>query len=93
MPRENDVVGEVIDLIHSPVHTAPLAKIKLPDGDTTMVVATEGVAIGTSVAIGDNVTLRPGNITNLANIPEGTAVNNVELRWKDCTLRRQLGHR
>ena len=35
MPRENDVVGEVIELIHSPVHTAPLAKIKLPDGDST----------------------------------------------------------
>ena len=80
MPRENDVVGEVIELIHSPVHTAPLAKIKLPDGDTTMVVATEGVAVGSSIAIGNNVSLKPGNITALANIPEGTAVNNVALR-------------
>ncbi|MBV18597.1 MAG: 50S ribosomal protein L2 [Euryarchaeota archaeon] len=83
MPRENDVVGEVIDLIHSPVHTAPLAKIKLPDGETTMVVATEGVAVGSTIAVGVNVSLKPGNITTLANIPEGTAVNNVELRPGD----------
>ena len=69
MPRENGVVGEVIDLIHSPVHTAPLAKIKLPDGETTMVVATEGVAVGSTIAVGGNVSLKPGNITTLGNIP------------------------
>ena len=55
MPREMDVVGEVTELVHSPVHTAPLARVKLPDGDTTLVVATEGVAIGSQIAIGDNV--------------------------------------
>ena len=70
MPREKDIVGEVTELIHSPVHTAPLARLKLPDGDTTLVVATEGLSIGSSVAVGDNVSLRPGNITNLGSIPE-----------------------
>ena len=83
MPREMDVVGEVTELVHSPVHTAPLARVKLPDGDTTLVVATEGVAIGSQIAIGDNVSLRPGNITPLSEIPEGTAINNVELRPGD----------
>ncbi len=83
MPRENEIVGEVTELIHSPVHTAPLARLRLPDGETTLVVATEGVAVGSTIAIGENVTLRPGNITTLANIPEGTAVNNVELRPGD----------
>ena len=83
MPRDMDVVGEVTELVHSPVHTAPLARVKLPDGDTTLVVATEGVAIGSKIAIGDNVSLRPGNITPLSEIPEGTAINNVELRPGD----------
>ena len=32
MPRASDVVAEVTELIHSPVHTAPLARVKLPDG-------------------------------------------------------------
>ena len=83
MPRSNDIVGEVSDLIHSPVHSAPLARINLPDGDSTLVVATEGISIGSKVAIGDNVSLRPGNITAIGNIPEGTAINNLELRPGD----------
>ena len=83
MPRANDIVGEVSDLIHSPVHSAPLAKIDLPDGDSTLVVATEGISVGSKVAIGDNVSLRPGNITSIGNIPEGTAINNLELRPGD----------
>ena len=83
MPREKDIVGEVTELVHSPVHTAPLARVKLPDGDSTFVVATEGLAVGSNIAIGDNVSLRPGNITSLAQIPDGTAINNVELRPGD----------
>jgi large subunit ribosomal protein L2 len=83
MPNENGIVGEVTELIHSPVHTAPLARLRLPDGGTTLVVATEGVAVGSTIAIGDNVSLRPGNITTLGKIPEGTAVNNLELRPGD----------
>ncbi len=83
MPRVSEVVGEVTELVHSPVHTAPLARMKLPDGQTTLVVATEGISIGSSVAIGDNVSLRPGNITTISNIPEGTAINNLELRPGD----------
>ena len=83
MPRESGVVGEVTELVHSQVHTAPLARVKLPDGDTTLVVATEGISVGSNVAIGDNVSLRPGNITSLGNIPEGTAINNLELRPGD----------
>ena len=83
MPRVNDVVGEITELVHSPVHSAPLARMKLPDGETTFVVATEGISVGSSVAIGDNAALRPGNITSLENIPEGTAINNLELRPGD----------
>jgi len=83
MPRVNDVVGEVTELIHSPVHTAPLARLKLPDGQTNLVVATEGIAVGSSVAIGENAALRPGNITSISRIPEGTAINNLELRPGD----------
>ncbi|MBT4983005.1 MAG: 50S ribosomal protein L2 [Euryarchaeota archaeon] len=83
MPRVEGIVGEVIELVHSPVHTAPLARLKLPDGETHLVVATEGIAIGSSVAIGDDAALRPGNITSIAKIPEGTAINNLEIRPGD----------
>ena len=63
MPRVSDTVAEVTELVHSPVHTAPLARIKLPSGDSELVVATEGISVGSTIAIGDNVSLRPGNVT------------------------------
>jgi len=83
MPRENGIEVEVVELVHSQIHTAPLARIKLPDGDTQLIVATEGLSVGSKIYIGDNVELRPGNVTQLGNIPEGTAINTVELRPGD----------
>jgi ribosomal protein L2 len=32
LPRVSGKIAEVVDLIHSPVHTTPLAKIKFEDG-------------------------------------------------------------
>jgi large subunit ribosomal protein L2 len=83
MPRENDIEVEVVELVHSQIHTAPLARIKLPDGGSQLIVATEGLSVGSKIYIGDNVELRPGNVTQLGNIPEGTAINTVELRPGD----------
>ncbi len=83
IPRGVEQVGEVVELIHSPVHTAPLVRVKFDDGTETHLVATEGVSVGQKIAIGSNVNLRPGNVTNLGQIPEGTPINNVELRPGD----------
>ena len=68
LPRKFDEVGEIVDLIHSPAHTAPLAKIKFEDGTVSHFAAPEGVSVGQNVAFGENVTLRPGNVTTLDRI-------------------------
>ncbi len=83
LPRRDGDVGEVVEMIHSPVHTGPLAKLKFDDGATGHVAATEGMFVGQKVAFGENVSLRPGNVTTLAQIPEGTAISNVECRPGD----------
>lgn len=84
IPRDADgKIGEVVELVHSPIHTAPLARIKFPEGDETLVVATEGLSVGSNIAIGDNASIRPGNVTALSQIPEGTQINNLELRPGD----------
>jgi len=83
IPRRNDEVAEVTELIHSPVHTAPLAKIRFEDGEEGFVAATEGMSVGQSISFGDKVSLRPGNVTTLSNIPEGTPICNVECRPGD----------
>jgi large subunit ribosomal protein L2 len=60
-----------------------LAKLKFEDGTTGHVAATEGMFVGQKIAFGENVSLRPGNVTTLSQIPEGTAICNVECRPGD----------
>ena len=83
LPRVKDEIGEIVGLIHSPAHTAPLAKIKFDDGTEGHMAAPEGISIGQPVSFGDNVDLRPGNVTILGSIPEGTPISNVESRPGD----------
>ena len=68
IPRVDGEFAEVLEIIHSPIHTAPLAKIKTESGVESLIVATDGISIGSSVAIGSNVSVKPGNITILSEL-------------------------
>ena len=70
-------MGEVTDLVHSAAHTAPLARVKFEDGTTAHIAAPEGISIGQELAFGDNVSLRPGNVTKLSEIPEGLSLIHI----------------
>ncbi len=83
LPRVSGEIAKVVDLVHSPAHTAPLAKVKFDDGSVAHLGAPEGMAVGQTVAFGDRVALRPGNVTTLDQIPEGTQICNVEARPGD----------
>ena len=83
LPRVSEEIGEIVDLVHSPAHTAPLAKIRFEDGTEGHIAAPEGISIGQPVSFGNNVSLKPGNVTSLSGIPEGTPVCNVESRPGD----------
>lgn len=83
LPKANDQTGTVTELVHSPVHTAPLARVTMEDGEKTLLVAAEGLSVGEVIAIGDRAALKPGNVTYLKNIPEGTPIHNVEMRPGD----------
>ena len=83
IPRGVQEVATVVELVHSPVHTAPLVRVKFDDGSETHLVATEGIAVGQEIAIGSNFKLRPGNITELGQIPEGTPISMPSGTLKD----------
>jgi len=83
LPRISGEVAEIVELVHSPAHTAPLAKVKFEDGATAHLGAPEGLSVGQIIAFGDRVSLRPGNVTTLDQIPEGTQICNVESRPGD----------
>ena len=59
LPRKFDEVGEIVDLIHSPAHTAPLAKIKFEDGTVSHFAAPEGVSVGQNVIGGETIISNP----------------------------------
>jgi large subunit ribosomal protein L2 len=68
-------VGKVVDLINSPAHSAPLAKIEL-NGKVFYNPACTGMAVGDEIAFGEGE--KAGNVLMLENIPTGTSVYNIE---------------
>jgi large subunit ribosomal protein L2 len=70
--------GEVLDLVHCPGHSAPLAQIKYANGEVALVIAPEGIKVGQKVQSGPEVEVGLGNVSPLGNIPEGTMVYNIE---------------
>lgn len=76
--------GTVEDIIHDPGHTAPLAKIKMENGEEAMIIAPEGLGVGDKIKITDDEDeIDIGSIMPINKIPEGMPVYNVELRPGD----------
>jgi len=69
--------AEIIKLIHSPGHSAPLMKIKI-DNETAYLPAFDRAYIGQKIRIGQDAEPSQGNILPLIKIPTGTPVYNVE---------------
>lgn len=77
-PKFDESSGAILDLVHAPGRTSPLAEVDLPGGKD-YVLAAEGMKVGQQITIGDEGEIKPGNVMILGNIPEGTLVHNVEL--------------
>ena len=73
--------GNVLKLINSPAHTAPLAKIKYQEGVFYMPAFKEMIE-GQKISFGENG-ISNGNILELKNIPVKTNVYNIESRPGD----------
>jgi large subunit ribosomal protein L2 len=72
------IIARVVDIEHDPARNAPIAKVMLPDGSRQYIIATEGMGTGDVIEAGEEVSLKPGNITYLRSIPEGTPICNIE---------------
>ncbi len=81
-PRSKSSNGKVIELLHDPGRTAPLAKISDQDGTYTM-IAHDGMHVGQDIAAGHGAEIDIGNTAYVGSIPEGTKVYNVEMQPGD----------
>ncbi len=70
--------GEVLDIINSVGHSAPLMVIEYENGDMSLLPATLGVRKGDSVFMGAGAPTKPGNVMKLDDIPSGLPVYNIE---------------
>ncbi len=68
--------AEVLKLVNSPAHTAPVAKIKL-GREIFFNIASEGLIEGQKIMVGGDK-IDKGNIVELGNIPVGTTIFNIE---------------
>ncbi|MGV8171073.1 MAG: 50S ribosomal protein L2 [Candidatus Woesearchaeota archaeon] len=70
--------AEIIDVVKSQGHLAPLLQVKYNDGTVGLMIAPEGVRTGQVLKVGEDAELELGNTLQLKNIPEGTIVFNIE---------------
>jgi len=78
-PQVRKAEGRVEKIVHDPGHSAPLAFVRFDTGHKGYLIAFDGMYIGMKISIGAEVAVRNGNIIPVGNIPEGTAVYNLEL--------------
>lgn len=76
--KKEVINGKIADLIHCPGHSSPLAKIEFENNEQSLILAPEGVKVGDSIAAGESIAIKPGNILPLKDIPEGTPIYNLE---------------
>jgi large subunit ribosomal protein L2 len=79
-PRELIGEGEVVELVNSPGHSAPLAKIKY-EKETFYIPACKGMIEGQKIKFGEEV--KDGNILQLKNIPIKTYIYDIEAKPGD----------
>src|SRR3990172_6673455 len=71
-----DGEAEILDILHSAAHSAPLAKLKVKD-EIFYIPAFNKAVVGQKTLVG-GLDAKDGNILLLKNIPAGASIFNIE---------------
>jgi len=86
------VPAKVLTLEYDPNRSAHIALVQYETGEKKYIIAPNGLKVGDIVSSGVGSDIKPGNALELANIPVGTFVHNVELYpGKGAQLARAAG--
>jgi large subunit ribosomal protein L2 len=77
---KRDVAGKVERLEYDPNRTAFIALIKYADDTLGYILAPQRLAEGDTVIAAEKADVKPGNAMQLASMPIGTIVHNIELK-------------
>jgi large subunit ribosomal protein L2 len=90
--RKFDVPATVERLEYDPNRSAFIALIRYADGELSYILAPQRLGVGDTVVSGASVDVKPGNTGQLANLPVGTIVHNIELKpGKGAQVARSAG--
>jgi large subunit ribosomal protein L2 len=78
--NKHDMPAVVERLEYDPNRTAFIALIKYTDGTLAYILAPQRLAVGDSVISGVKADVKPGNAMQLASLPIGTIVHNIEMK-------------
>lgn len=81
--KESVIQGKVIDFIHCPGHTAPLAAVEFENGDRGFIFAHEGMFTNQKITSGEKSKPQKGNTLPLKNAPIGADIYNIESKAGD----------
>jgi large subunit ribosomal protein L2 len=81
--KDGKMIGEVVEFIDDPGHTAPLMRIKYDDSRENILLAPEGIKIGDRIQEGRSAEISLGSVLPLSTIPDGMLIYNIEVKPGD----------
>ncbi|ENN95840.1 50S ribosomal protein L2P [Methanocaldococcus villosus KIN24-T80] len=78
LEKNGKVVGKIIDILHDPGRSAPVAEVEFETGEKKIMLVPEGMKVGDIIECGVSADIKPGNVLPLYKIPEGTPIFNIE---------------
>jgi len=77
--NDRDTTGVIEEILHDPGRTSPLAKVRLANNQTTLVIAGEGMYVGQKIKFTETKNQEIGTVISVGSIPEGFPIYNIEL--------------
>ncbi|MEM0466400.1 MAG: 50S ribosomal protein L2 [Candidatus Thermoplasmatota archaeon] len=75
-----EVQGTVVNILHDPGRSAPVAELMLEDKTKTLILATEGTTVGQQIKYSRSKNdCELGNVLPIGIVPEGYPIYNIEV--------------
>ena len=77
--RQSESPATVIGIEYDPNRSAYIALLQNEEGDKSYILAPVGLKDGDKVYSGNDADIKPGNTLEIAHIPVGTLIHNIEI--------------
>ena len=78
--NKHDIEAVVERIEYDPNRTSHIMLVKYEDGERAYMLLPQGIKIGDKIISGNNKEIKIGNCMPLIDIPDGTAIHNVEMK-------------